>query len=158
MKTSKLVLICFAFTGKNNEILSDQLRSNARDWSLMTRIAGDVEHLPGFSSIKRILFVGTNPAPIQRLSTAADLSQGWHSYGITLSAFAVPWPEYLNQLYMDVTGYLYMGYGTDAEKIQAGQKCSNLRWPDHDAVYREGELAIVCLGKPVEIIKNSLMR
>jgi len=151
-----VALISFGFIGKDNEILDDQIRSNARDWSMMTRIAADVEHLSDFPSIARILFIGTNPAPIQKLSSGADLSNGWHAYGVTLSAFAVPWPEYLNQLYMDVTGYLYMGYATEMERTQAGQKCSNLKWPDHDAVYRTGELAVVCLGRPVQVIKNEL--
>ncbi|MCX7111134.1 MAG: glucosyltransferase domain-containing protein [Proteobacteria bacterium] len=153
-----VTMILFGFAGMDNEILTDQLRANARDWSMMTRIASDIEHLPEFSSIKRIQFIGTNPAPIQGLKTGIDLSYGWHPYGVTLSAFAVPWSEYPYNLYREVTGHVNMESATEEEKKQAEQRCSLLKWPEHDAVYRLGVLAVVCLGKPVNVIKGSFAK
>lgn len=149
------LLALFGFAGKNNEILTDQLRANARDRLMMSRIVSDLERLPNFTAI-RIAFVGTNAAPLRGLSTAADISHGWGPHGVTLSVFATFFGEsgYLVRLLNDTTGYA-LGGATSEEMDRARSICKTaLPWPATGSIRSENDLAIVCLSAPSNPIQQ----
>jgi hypothetical protein len=149
-----VVLILLGFVGSNNEVLSDQQRVNRRDISMMTRIATDIASLDNEASVQRILFIGTNTSSLARIDTAADFSDGWHTYGTTLSVFAVWWPAYLVQLYNEVTGS-QMAFATTPDQLAwAEQSCAGRRWPARGSVLGHGDLAVVCLGEPAKFISS----
>jgi hypothetical protein len=149
--TVSVCFIALGFIGSNNQILSDQQRVNRRDVLMASRIAGDIGHLDNYGKIHRVFFVGTTSKTLHGIETAADLSTGWHQYGTTLSAFAVPWPGYVVQLYNEVTGR-NMGYqATSEEQEWAYKSCSKHDWPRPGSVFSQSDLAVVCLGAPIEV-------
>jgi hypothetical protein len=147
-----VALLSFSFAGADNGILSNQQRSNLRDVSLMNRIASDVDHLSTYRNIHRIIFIGTNTSPLVNIDTGGDLSEGWHSYGMTLSVFAVTWPGYKTALYNELTGSRMAYDATKDELAAASSVCSEKSWPDAGSVWSTGDMAIVCLG-PASIEK-----
>jgi hypothetical protein len=146
-------LILIGFVGSNNRVLGDQQRVNARDLSMMNRIAVDINALDNIGSINRILFIGTNAITLNGISTAADYSHGI-KYGTTLSIFAVWWPGYATQLYNELTGARFGFEGTKEEQSWALESCKGRRWPEKGSVVGRGSLAVVCLGTPVKIEKG----
>jgi len=150
-----IIPILLGFVGSNNTVLSDQQRVNRRDLSMMNRIAVDIDALANVSTVNRLLFIGTNNTPLNGIATAADLSNGWHAYGTSLSVFAVPWPGYLTQLYNELTG-LRFGYGaTNQEQVWAQESCRGRHWPEKGSVLGNGSLAVVCLGAPTHIERGA---
>lgn len=149
--TLTLVGVLFiAFIAKDNEMLTDQMRANLRDTSMMNRIVGDIEKLPEFKTIHSLVFVGTTPTSLRGLKSAADLSDGWNSYGTTLSLFAIPWNGYLVQFFNEVTGYQLNQVDFEKHPLPKNA-CANLSWPQAGAVFSSGSIAIVCLGDSNEI-------
>lgn len=146
-----LGLIIFGFIGANNQILSDQQRSNRRDVALMTRIAYAVGSLERSEPMQRIAFVGTTTTSLTQIATGADFSDGWHNYGTTLSVFAVYWPAYKIALYNEVTGELRQ-QATPEETQWAEKECSGKSWPAKGSVFGIGPLAVVCLGSPAKFV------
>jgi hypothetical protein len=149
------LLALFGFAGKNNEILTDQLRANVRDRLMMSRIVSDLERLPNFTANHRVVFVGTNAAPLRGLSTAADISHGWGPHGVTLSVFATFFGEsgYLVRLLSDTTGYA-LGGATSEETDRARSICKTAPpWPVTGSIRSENDLAIVCLSAPVSPVE-----
>ncbi|MCE3268190.1 MAG: hypothetical protein K0R49_442 [Burkholderiales bacterium] len=153
---TSVFLISLGFIGRNNEILTDQIRVNSRDISMMNRIASDIGHLPDYAKIKRLGFVGTNNSSLSMISSSADLSTGWNNYGITLSLFAVQWNSYLNALYYEVTGNFSLGEIDDKELNKIKPFCKQKEYPKLGSVWSRGDLAVVCLGGSDELIKNKL--
>jgi hypothetical protein len=151
-------LLLFGFAGKNNEILSDQLRVNERDRLMMSRISADLEHLPNFSAIRRVAFVGTNPAPLRGLTSGMDISRGWGPYGVTLSVFALFFGEdsYLRIFLNDSTGYQF-GAPSKEEQVEARSACASIPpWPAAGSVRGESDRATVCLGPATSIEQHRL--
>jgi len=124
--------------------------SNTRERAMINRIAVDVEHLPDYKNIRRMIFFGTNSSPLSRLSTAVDLSAGWGPYGVTLSSFAIPWSPYLVRLYDEVTGGNFAMVG-EGESDQFKQMCGSYRWPEPGSVSKKDDVAIICLGMPMVV-------
>lgn len=138
-----ICMLFLAFAAKDNEMLSNQIRANTRDISTMNRIAFTIEKLPDFSNIKKLYFVGTNSNSLQGLSTASDLSNGYNSYGTTLSIFAIPWNGYLVQFFNEITGYRMNSTTLD---IGFKKSCIGHYWPQVDAVFSLENTAVICLG------------
>lgn len=141
-----VALLSLSFAGTSNAILSNQQRSNLRDVLLMNRIASDIDQLSDYRDIRRIIFIGTNVSPLVNVATGGDLSDGWHSYGMTLSVFTVTWPGYKTALYNEVTGSRMAYYATKSELDDASSVCSKKSWPDSGSVWSIGDMAVVCLG------------
>ncbi|MBZ9600771.1 hypothetical protein [Phyllobacterium chamaecytisi] len=154
---SAVALILLGFIGSNNEVLSDQQRVNRRDLLMMNRIAQDIGHLDNQDKIRKIAFIGTTVSSLANIHTGADFSTGWHTYGTTLSIFAVWWPGYLAQLYNEVTG-LTVFVATREQQAWAEVSCDGHRWPDQGSVFGKDDLAVVCLGVPAKVVPGPFDR
>jgi hypothetical protein len=144
-----VALVIFGFVGKSNEMLTDQLRASARDRQLMSRIAVDLERLPAFQTVEKVMFVGVNTGPISRLATAADISRGWGAYGTTISVFAAFFGEqgYLIHLLNETRGYRFPHDVSNEDLDRAKNGCRERpAWPSDGSVFVEARWAIVCLG------------
>lgn len=138
-----ICLLFIAFAAKDNEMLTDQMRANQRDISMMNRIAGDIEKLSNFKEMHSLVFIGTNSSSLRGLRSAADLSNGWNSYGTTLSLFAIPWQGYMASFLYQITGYEFR-QENDLVKFKAA--CSNKYWPSDGSVFSISTTVVVCLG------------
>lgn len=137
--SEKIVLVpisvmLFGFIGINNHILTDQLRVNMRDLKKANRIIARLESERSFSDLRRIAVVGDKWAYHSALTTV----QG----DLNISAFGASWAKV--KILNECSGYAFKE-ATPNEIISANEYCNNSpKWPDHDSVHIEGELAIVC--------------
>jgi hypothetical protein len=154
-------LLCFGFAGKSNEIMTDQLRANQRDQTLMVRIAYDVEKLETFKQVTRLYFVGKTGLPLTRLDTQTDPTRGRDAYGVTMSVLANAAFDniYPVMLFNELTGYFFGSALNSDEVAVANQRCTEAEeWPRTGSVSTAGDIAIICLGKPLQPTRARLER
>jgi hypothetical protein len=146
-------IIVFAFLGKSNEIVFDQMKANMRDRATMIRIASRLESNPAFSKVTHVMFIGTSGTSLSRLNTAADISTRWGAYGTTLSPFAAFFgpTSYLVYLLNDVTGYSFSFEISPIDVADVVRNCTAERqWPAAGSVEIVESQAVICLSAASE--------
>lgn len=147
-----MILLCFGYAGKSNEILTDQLRANQRERVLVWRVAGDIEKLPAFPTLTKLAMVGKTPVTLRNLATATDPGER-EAYGVTLSVIANPAFDntFPVLLLNEVTGYAFGPALTPEESRAADDHCRTAPlWPAVGSVSSFATVGVVCIGRPVE--------
>ncbi len=144
------LILCFGFAGKSNEILTDHLRANQRDQTLINRIAYDVEKLEQFDTIRRLYFAGKTALPLSRIHTQVDPMKDVRGYGVTMSVLANRAYDNVYQvmLFNELTGYFFGSQLSGDEQSEVIAVASTMPvWPRAGSVSVLGDIAIIRLGE-----------
>ncbi len=132
-----LLVACFA--GLVNQVFLDEHRMNTRDMLRSNRIVSRLEARPDFAAVKELAVVGGAwNYPLPAATTYYDLN---------VSALYAPWSRVA--VINEVSGYNFTAT-TDAGKLDAAKRycAAAAPWPAEASVAVQGEVGVVCLGKP----------
>lgn len=128
-------IIIFSFIGINNQIFTDQLRVNMRDFNKVNRMIARLESNPNFSQVKRVVIIGDNWAYKSPINTAEG--------DMNISAFGCSWAKI--HLLNEISGYKF-----EPATAEEYNKAKDLyqtapKWPEPNSITVQGNLAIIYL-------------
>ena len=127
------LLLGFGYLGVQHRVAAEQLRLNAREQLLASRILERLEANAQGGGVRRMVTIGHAPAWPDLETAGGDLN---------VSALFIPWSQ--AALVAEVSGRP-LGPASDADRALAGSRCALApKWPADGAVAVEGELGIVC--------------
>lgn len=129
-----VVVVIASFVGIGDRVLTDQLRQNARDRDLASRILGRLEATRGFSGVSTLAIVGARGFPLPLRTRYMDLN---------ISAFETSWSNVA--LIEEVAG-IRLRAPDEMGMLRARLMCASApRWPEVGSVAIAEALAVVCL-------------
>lgn len=126
-------LVALGWLGIDHRAHGEQVRRNARDLAVASRLAGRLEALPGWRGVQRVALVGAPPADWDLRTVAGNLNN---------SALGTEWST--AGLMQEVTGRT-LSLPTHDELQAARARCAGLpKWPDPGSAVIDGPVAIAC--------------
>jgi hypothetical protein len=130
-------LVVLAMISINDQVLTDQLRVNARDQHRMNRIIARLEGSPEFAQVSKLVIIGGSWAYQNAIPTA----QG----DMNISAIYPQWSKVA--LASEVSGYRFQPIYGPSDTTASQKACEHSeKWPAMDSTHIVGSIAIVCMN------------